>query len=55
MLIIGFGLHNATEGFGIGAPLTGDRPSWAFLTVLGVIGGARTFFGTDAVLTAAGA
>jgi ZIP family zinc transporter len=46
MLIIGFGLHNATEGFGIVAPLTGERPSWAFLAVLGVIGGAPTFFGT---------
>jgi ZIP family zinc transporter len=46
MLIIGFGLHNATEGFGIVAPLSGERPSWAFLAVLGVIGGAPTFFGT---------
>src|SRR2546430_166918 len=48
MLIIGFGLHNATEGFGIVAPLSGDadRPSWRFLGLLGVIGGAPTFFGT---------
>jgi ZIP family zinc transporter len=48
MLIIGFGLHNATEGFGIVAPLTGDKdpPSWSFLFLLGVIGGAPTFFGT---------
>jgi ZIP family zinc transporter len=46
MLIIGFGLHNATEGFGVVAPLTGARPSWGFLAVLGVIGGAPTFFGT---------
>jgi len=48
MLIIGFGLHNATEGFGIVAPLTGDKeqPSWGFLLLLGVIGGAPTFFGT---------
>src|SRR5262245_22098919 len=47
-LVIGFGLHNATEGFGIVAPLTGDkdRPSWAFLCVLGVIGGGPTFVGT---------
>ena len=47
-LVIGFGLHNATEGFGIVAPLTGDkdRPSWAFLATLGVIGGAPTFVGT---------
>jgi zinc transporter, ZIP family len=47
-LIVGFGLHNATEGFGIVAPLTGDkdRPSWAFLATLGVIGGGPTFVGT---------
>jgi ZIP family zinc transporter len=48
VLIIGFGLHNATEGLGICAPLAGeaDRPSWTFLALLGLIGGAPTFFGT---------
>src|SRR5207237_1335142 len=48
MLIIGFGLHNATEGFGIVAPLCGDRqrPSWRFLALLGLIGGGPTFVGT---------
>ena len=48
VLIIGFGLHNATEGLGICAPLAGDKeqPSWSFLGLLGVIGGAPTFFGT---------
>ena len=48
VLIIGFGLHNATEGLGICAPLAGDkeRPSWAFLGALGLIGGAPTFLGT---------
>jgi zinc transporter, ZIP family len=48
VLIIGFGLHNATEGLGICAPLTGDaeRPSWAFLGALGLIGGGPTFLGT---------
>jgi ZIP family zinc transporter len=48
VLIIGFGLHNATEGLGICAPLAGDeeRPSWAFLGVLGLIGGGPTFLGT---------
>jgi zinc transporter, ZIP family len=48
LLIIGFGLHNATEGFGIVAPLAADsvRPSWGFLTVMGLIGGGPTFFGT---------
>src|SRR5919197_4659676 len=41
VLIIGLGLHNATEGLGICAPLAGDqeRPSWAFLGALGLIGG----------------
>jgi ZIP family zinc transporter len=48
VLIVGFGLHNATEGFGIVAPLPGDeqgRPSWAFLGLLGLIGGGPTFLG----------
>jgi ZIP family zinc transporter len=48
VLVIGFGLHNATEGFGIIGPLAGDAepPSWRFLGLLGVIGGAPTFVGT---------
>jgi zinc transporter, ZIP family len=48
VLIIGFGLHNATEGLGICAPLSGDpeRPSWAFLGLLGLVGGGPTFLGT---------
>jgi ZIP family zinc transporter len=48
VLIIGFGLHNATEGLGICAPLAGEseRPSWAFLGALGLIGGGPTFLGT---------
>jgi len=48
VLIIGFGLHNATEGFGIVAPMAaeGERPSWKFLLLLGLIGGGPTFFGT---------
>src|SRR3954452_1413176 len=48
MLVIGFGLHNATEGFGIVGPLAGSprRPSWAFLGMLGLIGGGPTFLGT---------
>jgi ZIP family zinc transporter len=47
-LIIGFGLHNATEGFGIVGPMSGDseRPSWAFLGLLGLVGGGPTFLGT---------
>jgi zinc transporter, ZIP family len=48
LLIIGFGLHNATEGFGIVAPLAaeGERASWAFLGLMGLIGGGPTFLGT---------
>jgi ZIP family zinc transporter len=48
LLIVGFGLHNATEGFGIVAPLSaeGDRPTWSFLVLLGLIGGGPTFVGT---------
>jgi ZIP family zinc transporter len=48
VLIIGFGLHNATEGFGIVGPLSGEaeRPSWAFLGLMGLIGGGPTFLGT---------
>src|SRR5262249_57910645 len=48
LLIIGFGAHNATEGFGIVAPLSEehDQPSWGFLTLLGLIGGGPTFLGT---------
>jgi ZIP family zinc transporter len=48
LLVIGFGLHNATEGFGIVAPLAGDDdgpPSWAFLGLMGLIGGGPTFLG----------
>jgi zinc transporter, ZIP family len=47
-LVVGFAAHNATEGFGIVGPMAGDaeRPSWAYLGLLGVIGGAPTFLGT---------
>jgi ZIP family zinc transporter len=46
--VIGFGLHNITEGFGIAAPMasSANRPSWRFLALAGVIGGAPTFVGT---------
>src|SRR5437588_370870 len=46
VLIIGFGLHNATEGFGVVGPLGGVGPSWAWLGVAGLIGGGPTFLGT---------
>src|SRR5262245_45644878 len=47
-LIVGFSLHNATEGFGIVGPMSGEgtTPSWAYLGLLGVIGGLPTFLGT---------
>jgi ZIP family zinc transporter len=47
-LVVGFALHNATEGLGIVGPMAGDeeRPSWGYLTLLGIIGGAPVFIGT---------
>jgi ZIP family zinc transporter len=45
-LIIGFALHNATEGFGIVGPLGGVRPSWAWLGLAGLLGGGPTLLGT---------
>jgi ZIP family zinc transporter len=44
-LAIGFALHNATEGFGIAAPLSGHRASWGFLGLTGLIAGGPTFLG----------
>lgn len=48
VLVAGFALHNATEGFGMVAPLASDseRPGWGFLLLLGLIGGAPTMMGT---------
>ena len=48
LLVIGFALHNATEGFGIVAPLAAEseRPSWLFLLSMGMIGGGPTLVGT---------
>lgn len=45
VLIIGFALHNATEGFGIVGPLGEVRPSWGWLGLAGIVGGAPTFLG----------
>ena len=45
VLIIGFALHNATEGFGIVGPLGGIRPSWRWLGLAGVVAGGPTFVG----------
>jgi ZIP family zinc transporter len=46
VLIIGFSLHNTTEGFGIVGPLGGARPSWKWLGIAGLIAGGPTFLGT---------
>ena len=46
VLIIGFALHNATEGFGIVGPLGDIRPSWSWLALAGLIGGGPTFLGS---------
>jgi ZIP family zinc transporter len=45
VLIIGFALHNATEGFGIVGPLGDVKPSWGWLGLVGLIGGGPTFLG----------
>jgi zinc transporter, ZIP family len=45
VLIIGFAVHNATEGFGIVGPLGSVRPSWSWLAVAGLVGGGPVFLG----------
>jgi ZIP family zinc transporter len=46
VLVVGFGLHNTTEGFGIVGPLGRVRPSWSWLALAGLVGGGPTFVGT---------
>jgi zinc transporter, ZIP family len=46
VLIIGFALHNATEGFGIVGPLGDVKPSWRWIVLAGLIGGGPTFLGS---------
>jgi ZIP family zinc transporter len=46
VLIVGFALHNATEGFGIVGPLGHVKPSWRWLGLVGLIGGGPTFIGS---------
>jgi ZIP family zinc transporter len=48
VLVVGFAAHNATEGFGITAPLSGlnPRPRVSFLAKVLFIGGAPTLLGT---------
>ena len=45
MLVVGFALHNATEGFGIVGPLGSVRPSWTWLGLAGLIAGGPVFLG----------
>ncbi|HUZ29755.1 MAG TPA: ZIP family metal transporter [Solirubrobacteraceae bacterium] len=45
VLVIGFALHNATEGFGIVGPLGDVVPSWKWLGRVGLIAGGPTFLG----------
>jgi ZIP family zinc transporter len=46
VLIVGFALHNATEGFGIIGPLGNVKPSWRWLALAGLVGGGPTFLGS---------
>lgn len=46
VLIIGFALHNATEGFGIVGPLGNVQPSWSWVIVAGLVAGGPTFLGS---------
>lgn len=48
VLVVGFATHNATEGFGIAAPLAGmdPKPKVSFLAKVLFIGGVPTLFGT---------
>jgi zinc transporter, ZIP family len=45
VLIVGFALHNSTEGFGIVGPLGDVRPSWRWLIVAGLVAGGPTLLG----------
>jgi ZIP family zinc transporter len=48
VLVVGFAAHNATEGFGITAPLAGmnPKPKLSFLVRVLFIGGVPTLIGT---------
>jgi zinc transporter, ZIP family len=46
VLIIGFALHNATEGFGIVGPLGDVKPTWGWVALAGLVGGGPTFLGS---------
>jgi zinc transporter, ZIP family len=46
ILIVGFAVHNTTEGFGIVGPLGDVKPTWGWLLLAGLIGGGPTFLGS---------
>jgi zinc transporter, ZIP family len=45
VLVIGFALHNATEGFAIVGPLGSAKPSWGWLGLAGLIAGLPVVIG----------
>lgn len=45
VLVVGFALHNATEGFAILGPLGSITPSWAWLGLAGLIAGLPVVIG----------
>src|SRR5690606_36710498 len=44
-LILGFTLHNVTEGVGIAAPVTRDQPNWRVFAALALLAGAPAILG----------
>ena len=47
VLVVGFALHNATEGFGIIGPLGDVQPSWRWLGLAGLIAGLPVVIGAS--------
>lgn len=45
VLVVGFALHNATEGFGIIGPLGDVTPTWSWLGLAGLIAGLPVVLG----------
>jgi ZIP family zinc transporter len=45
VLVVGFALHNATEGFAIVGPLGSVQPSWGWLGLAGLIAGLPVVIG----------
>jgi zinc transporter, ZIP family len=45
-LVLGFALHNVTEGVGIASPLTRERPGLGTFTALAALAGLPAVFGT---------